>query len=300
MSLGNIHSSVRGAPSNNAWVLVALLPCPPSCSSNNSAELSEYQTVKANNLHAILANLLAPVLDIGSNGVPIRCADGLTRLGFPKTCAWLADYLEYTKLLNLENAGCPVCEVTVAHLGQYKEPGCPALALSETTEASFDKSPEKPAPTREWDEYRVRSADYIRRKTQETAQPPGRKRKGAETALLRSQIRAQARWFKERKAKPVWTSLWDLDGRLQTSSPRAEDMEWEDDTEAMEDTDTSMLHGSLWKPDILHTLYLGMLKHIMDWLLPFLKRHRRSDKFDDAWKKVPPFPGMYQPKKAYR
>ena len=54
------------------------------------------------------------------------------------------------------------------------------------------------------------------------------------------------------------------------------------------------------KPDMLHTVYLGLFKHLMDWVQGFLKKHGRQQAFDDAWKALPPYPGFYVPTKAYR
>ena len=56
----------------------------------------------------------------------------------------------------------------------------------------------------------------------------------------------------------------------------------------------------LHKPDLLHTVYLGLFKHMMDWVQGFLKKHGRQQAFDDAWKALPPYPGFFVPKKAYR
>ena len=56
----------------------------------------------------------------------------------------------------------------------------------------------------------------------------------------------------------------------------------------------------LHKPDLLHTVYLGLFKHMMDWVQGFLKKHARLQAFDDAWKALPPYPGFFVPKKAYR
>ena len=56
----------------------------------------------------------------------------------------------------------------------------------------------------------------------------------------------------------------------------------------------------LHKPDLLHTVYLGLFKHMMDWIQGFLKKHARLQDFDDAWKALPPYPGFFAPKKAYR
>jgi hypothetical protein len=56
----------------------------------------------------------------------------------------------------------------------------------------------------------------------------------------------------------------------------------------------------LFKPDILHNVYLGLFKHMMQWIEDFLKKHDRQDLFDEVWKSLPPYPGFFVPKKAYR
>ena len=58
--------------------------------------------------------------------------------------------------------------------------------------------------------------------------------------------------------------------------------------------------GELHKPDLLHNIYLGLFKHLMLWVEAFLKKHRREQAFDDVWKSLPPYPGFFVPKKAYR
>ena len=57
--------------------------------------------------------------------------------------------------------------------------------------------------------------------------------------------------------------------------------------------------ANLHMPDLLHTIYLGLVKHMMDWIQGFLKKHSRQQAFDDAWKALPPYPGLCTPKKAY-
>jgi len=56
----------------------------------------------------------------------------------------------------------------------------------------------------------------------------------------------------------------------------------------------------LHKPDMLHTIYPGLFKHMMDWIQGFLKKHVRQQAFDNAWKALPTYPGFFVPKKAYR
>ena len=56
----------------------------------------------------------------------------------------------------------------------------------------------------------------------------------------------------------------------------------------------------LHKPDMLHTRYLGRFKHMIDWIQGFLKKHARQPAFDDGWQALPPYPGFFVPKKAYK
>jgi len=57
--------------------------------------------------------------------------------------------------------------------------------------------------------------------------------------------------------------------------------------------------SDLYKPDMLHTIYLGLFKHMMDWMEGFLKKHGRLQAFDDIWKALPPYPGFLVPNKGY-
>lgn len=56
----------------------------------------------------------------------------------------------------------------------------------------------------------------------------------------------------------------------------------------------------LVRGDLLHNIYLGVLKHLMDWIHDFLDENRRLHIFDEVWKQLPPYPGFTPPQKAYR
>ena len=56
----------------------------------------------------------------------------------------------------------------------------------------------------------------------------------------------------------------------------------------------------LFKPDILHNVYLGLFKHLMQWLKDFLKKHGQQDFFDDVWRALTPYPGFLVADKGYR
>jgi len=51
---------------------------------------------------------------------------------------------------------------------------------------------------------------------------------------------------------------------------------------------------------LLHNIYRGLFTHMIQWVEGFLKKHKRQQVFDDAWKEIPPYPGFSVPKKAYR
>lgn len=57
--------------------------------------------------------------------------------------------------------------------------------------------------------------------------------------------------------------------------------------------------SELPKPDLLHTMQIGMLKHLLQWLHEFLKQHKRLDKFNDIWLSVPAYLNMTKPRCAY-
>jgi len=58
--------------------------------------------------------------------------------------------------------------------------------------------------------------------------------------------------------------------------------------------------ADLHKLDLLHNIYLGFFKHMMECVEGFLKKHKRQQAFNDAWKEIPPYPGFSVLQKAYR
>jgi hypothetical protein len=58
--------------------------------------------------------------------------------------------------------------------------------------------------------------------------------------------------------------------------------------------------ADLPKPDLLHTMHLGMLAHLLAWLQSFLKEHQRLERFNNVWLSVPAYRTMSAPGKAYR
>ena len=58
--------------------------------------------------------------------------------------------------------------------------------------------------------------------------------------------------------------------------------------------------ADLHKPDLLHNIYHGLFKHMMEWVEGFLKKHKGQQAFDDTRKDIPHYPRFSVPKKAYR
>ena len=61
--------------------------------------------------------------------------------------------------------------------------------------------------------------------------------------------------------------------------------------------------GSLWKPDLLHTMDLGMIKHALDWMFNMLDdfgNKALGDLFDITWMAVTHHPAIIIPTKKYR
>lgn len=291
MTIGNIHSKIRNSPSNNAWILVALLPVPPTCSADGAPELREYQQIKAENLHHILRNLVGDLSHPRYRGLDMRCADSNVRSCYLRPCGWIADYLEYTKLYNLENKGCPVCEVTPAELGRHWE--LPPRDEWETDEYgnTVPRSQVQVRTLQSYETYEQNAYELMRLSKQLVTDP----QIGTRTREIRRDINAEIAdlkiYFKERKQKPVRSALWKVDVRVPIS-------QYETTVEGF--NDTMGLEGTLWKPDLLHSMYQGMLKHLMDWLEGFLHRHNKLKAFDRVWRRIPSYPGLVTPTKSYR
>jgi len=52
-------------------------------------------------------------------------------------------------------------------------------------------------------------------------------------------------------------------------------------------------------PNILHTIYPGMLKHLMDWVTSFLEQHSRINNINKLWEMMPPYPSFARFNKPY-
>ncbi|KAG0641639.1 hypothetical protein HOY80DRAFT_1038808 [Tuber brumale] len=56
---------------------------------------------------------------------------------------------------------------------------------------------------------------------------------------------------------------------------------------------------TLWQPDALHLLHLGILKTMMDWLVGYLRQQGILGWFNDRFKSIPPYPDFQPFKRGY-
>ena len=77
-------------------------------------------------LRAVFDLVLAPLQPVAHEGTVKDCADGKTRLCFPISSTWIADYAEHAGLQGIGSKSCPKCEVPC------KEHGGDARRIYET------------------------------------------------------------------------------------------------------------------------------------------------------------------------
>jgi hypothetical protein len=52
--------------------------------------------------------------------------------------------------------------------------------------------------------------------------------------------------------------------------------------------------SDLPKPDLLHTMQIGMLDYLQKWIFHFMKTHERLDKYNAIWLSVPAYHQLTQ------
>ena len=76
---------------------------------------SEHTTKRS--WHMAVRKILEPLEIAGQNGIPVRCADGFTRLAFPRIACWMVDYPESCLMTMVKQRWCPRCECPPEQLG---------------------------------------------------------------------------------------------------------------------------------------------------------------------------------------
>jgi hypothetical protein len=63
--------------------------------------------------------------------------------------------------------------------------------------------------------------------------------------------------------------------------------------------DNSCIMSNLLKPDLLHTIQIGMLDHLQNWTFDFMKMHERLDMVNAIWLSVPAYHDLTQKNKSH-
>ena len=123
MSLGNIQSATRNAPTKQAWLPIALLPVGPKRINKIPGYTIDTQEIQAlQTVHDILAHMLKPLSTAEyQQGYEIVCADENVRLCFPKLFCWMVDHIENATIHGIASNQCPTCTIPTEKLGQYLE-----------------------------------------------------------------------------------------------------------------------------------------------------------------------------------
>jgi hypothetical protein len=53
------------------------------------------------------------------------------------------------------------------------------------------------------------------------------------------------------------------------------------------------------KPDLLHTIQIGMLDHLQKWMFHFMKTHKWLDKYNGIWLSMPAYHDLTRKNKSY-
>ena len=141
LSIGNIDKETRRQPSARAMVLIGYIPTSKlECFSKKSRSLESYQL-----FHECMHTLLKPLIDAGTNGVDMQCADGFIRTIYPILASYIADYPEQCLVACCKESACPRCIVNPKERGarlfsNSRDPGTTTRVLRE--KANGENPPE--------------------------------------------------------------------------------------------------------------------------------------------------------------
>lgn len=240
-------------------------PGPITDSSEEGAQYSDggREEGVAECIQEVLRDALEDIERLYREGIDVVCPDGKIRTGHPVFGAWLADYEEYYKLFTQKHMSCPVCEAYPEELDAF-----PTAEFAPRNSELVMKA-----------QKRLKAMEDIKEEAQQKYQaaPPKSKEEANELRRWEEANEAVARtlgWFRAKQVLPVSNFLWSMP----SASPKV-----------------------LWNPDLLHTMDLGMIKHLIEWCFKFLDSYRPlAEVFDTLWLSVSPHPSIKRPNKTYR
>jgi hypothetical protein len=119
LTIANISKEIRRRPSARANVLIGYLPTSKFACYKDSKDrtLAGYRL-----FHSCMRTVLKPLVQAGTDGVPMTCPNGNARLTFPLLAAYVADYPEQCKVVCVDQKRCPRCMIPPKEIGDYPIP----------------------------------------------------------------------------------------------------------------------------------------------------------------------------------